>query len=211
MSGQSAAGKLSILAVLVALTAILAVACGGEAAPTASPTPTIAFVTAATPTPPPSPILGATAAPTDTPPLSASPEPTARPTTTSTPVPTPTPIPTVTPEPTPIPVPTELSLPPIEISAGTTLQLEAIITDQNGNPFADAEATWTVLDANPGSINAQGLFTAGETTGTYEDSVEAQLPGSDLGATAIVTITHGPLAQVLLTPETVELGVGDSL
>ena len=158
------------------------------------------------PTPEPTPAPTATQAPTPTP----------VPTPTSTPVPTPTPEPTPTPTPTPTPVPTPTPTPPpaglsiakVEVAAGATQQLEAVFEDGNGNHVGEAQVTWNVLDANAGSVGADGLFTAGEFAGSYEGAISAESAEFGLSATESITIIPGPLHQVGIAPDPAEIGIG---
>ena len=46
------------------------------------------------------------------------------------------------------------------MSLGETVQLEASILDQNGQPVADPVVTWSSSDASVATVNAQGLVTA---------------------------------------------------
>ena len=282
MSGQSAAGKLFILAVLVALTAILAVACGGEASPTDSPASTAALVTAATPTPTPSPspILGTTAEPADAATPTTSPE--------STPTPTQTPFPkpvagleanadagpapftvvftnlsenagsyewdfgddtssasgtadeslsheyttagtyeiTLTAFPlvepgqssvetvtiTVVPGPLfELKIEPDALTATPTQEqsFTTIAVDQFGNQISGLSYVFSVAE-NAGEVDDTGQFTAGTIAGSYSGAVAVEAVQGSVTETAAVDITieHGALDHILLTPETVQLGIG---
>ena len=112
------------------------------------------------------------------------------------------------PTPTPTPAPAGISISPVEFAAGSTEQLQAIFEDTQGNAIEEAKVTWSVLDSNAGSINASGLFTAGEVAGSFEDAVRGQATQGQLAATAAVTILPGPLEQVVMAPDRVEIGMG---
>ena len=64
-----------------------------------------------------------------------------------------------------------------------------------------------MLDANAGSINASGLFTADEVGGNFEVAVEARAMEGQLVATAAVIIAPGPLEQVGIAPDPAEIGM----
>lgn len=178
-------------------TEILASTSRETATVTAAPTPIL--VPRATPTPIPT----ATSIPVPTP----TPVPVATPTATPVPTPTlaatPTPVPTAT----PMPIPAALSVTPIEVAAGSSQQLSATFEDKQGNPIGEAQAAWTVLDANAGSITPEGLFTAGEVAGSFDGVVQVESTRGGLMATASVTIVPGPLEQVGIAPESVEIGM----
>jgi len=67
-----------------------------------------------------------------------------------------------------------VTIPPIEVAAGETQQLEAVTTDQYGNRVSEVEVVWTVTDENAGSITQTGLLTANEVAGTFSDAAEVQ-------------------------------------
>jgi len=88
---------------------------------------------------------------------------------------------------------------PTSLGAGATRQFTAVGRDANGNVVATPGLAWTVV-AGGGSINAgSGLFTAGGTAGTYNNTVRAT-SGSVFGD-ATVTVTAGPLATITVTPD----------
>ena len=99
-----------------------------------------------------------------------------------------------------------LPLSPLEIAAGATEQLAAFVVDQYDNPLQEAQVTWTVNDANAGSITPSGIFTAGGVDGSYEVAIEAQALEGDLSATTSVDIIPGPLEQVVIAPDPTDIG-----
>ena len=104
-----------------------------------------------------------------------------------------------------------LSLADVTVVAGATQQLQATATDQHGNTLTNVTILWTPLDANAGSIiPTTGLLTAGEVAQTFAGAVRAQTTqgGVTRIATVTVTITPGPLDQVVIAPGSVELGIG---
>ena len=94
--------------------------------------------------------------------------------------------------------------------AGETRQIEAVVTDQYGNLLEIMAAVWVVHDDNAGSITPEGLFTAGEVSGSYEDSVAVRLAAGGLTATATITITPSSLEQVIIEPNPAVIGMGMS-
>lgn len=103
-----------------------------------------------------------------------------------------------------------VAIPPIiKVAAGGTEQLKAIATDQYGNSVSEVDVSWTVTDENAGSITKTGLLTVGEVPGTFDDAVEVQVTQGELVRTAAasVTITPGPLEQVVIAPNPADIGM----
>ena len=102
----------------------------------------------------------------------------------------------------------------IELAVGETRQLEVVGVDLYGNPVSEVKAggavTWSMLDENAGRVTPTGRFTAGEVAGTYSAAVEARVTQEDETTIdlAPVTISAGPLAQVVLAPDPAEIGMG---
>ena len=103
-----------------------------------------------------------------------------------------------------------LTVSSVEVAAGATQQIEAAATDQHGNQVSEVEITWTVRDENVGSITPSGLLTAWEVAMSFADAVEVRATQGDLTrvATSSVTITSGPLEQVVIAPSPADLGMG---
>lgn len=86
---------------------------------------------------------------------------------------------------------------PATLAIGATQQFTAVGKDASGNVVAITPA-WSVI-ADGGSINpTTGLFTAGNTAGTYANSVRASVGG--VAGLATVIVTSGPLASISVTP-----------
>ena len=86
---------------------------------------------------------------------------------------------------------------PVSLVINTTQQFTAVGKDASGNVVA-ITPTWSVV-AGGGTINlTTGLFTAGNTTGTYTNSVHASVAG--VTGFATVNVTNGPLATITVTP-----------
>jgi hypothetical protein len=85
-----------------------------------------------------------------------------------------------------------------------TIQFSATVTDANGHTIAVTPA-WSVVNGG-GSITSDGLFTAGDTAGTFANTVVATSGSASSASTVIVTA--GALASIAVTPETVTVAVG---
>jgi hypothetical protein len=94
---------------------------------------------------------------------------------------------------------------PATLPIGAQQQFTAVGADAAGNPVA-VTAVWSATSP-PGTIDAAtGLFTAGNTTGAFANSVTAT--AGTLSATASVIVTAGALATITVTPNPETLGVG---
>jgi hypothetical protein len=94
---------------------------------------------------------------------------------------------------------------PVTLAIGETQQFTAVGRDAFDN-IVDITPVWSATNP-PGTIDAStGMFTAGNTTGTFENSVRAT-SGSIFG-TATVTVVAGPLATITVTPNPVTLETG---
>ena len=93
---------------------------------------------------------------------------------------------------------------PATLAIAGTQQFTAVGKDIGGNVVPIAP-TWTVV-AGGGAVGSTGLFTAGNTTGTYTNTVQASSAGVSGFATVIVT--GGPLASITVTPNPVSLLAG---
>lgn len=85
---------------------------------------------------------------------------------------------------------------PATLAIGATQQFVAVGKDASGNVVA-ITPTWAVVAAG-GTVNATGLFTAGNTLGTFANTVQATSGGISGVATVIVTV--GPVATIVVTP-----------
>src|SRR5450759_5648323 len=86
---------------------------------------------------------------------------------------------------------------PATLAIGAVQQFTAVGKDANGNVVA-ITPVWSTVNP-PGSIDAStGLFTAGNTTGTFANTVRAT-QGAIFG-TATVIVTVGPLLTITVTP-----------
>jgi len=95
---------------------------------------------------------------------------------------------------------------PATLAIGAQQQFTAVARDAGGNVVPITPA-WSATNP-PGTINAgTGLFTAGNTVGTFPNSVTAT--AGSLSGSATVIVTPGPLATITVTPNPVTLGQGD--
>ncbi len=91
---------------------------------------------------------------------------------------------------------------PATMGIGGTEQFTAVGKDAGGN-VVDITPTWAVV-AGGGSVNlTTGLFTAGNVTGTYTNTVRASVGG--LAGFATVNVTSGALATITVSPTPVSV------
>jgi hypothetical protein len=96
----------------------------------------------------------------------------------------------------------EVTPDPATLAIGDTQQFTAVGKDVGGN-VVPINPTWATV-AGGGSVDlSTGLFTAGNSTGTYTNTVRASV-GSVAGF-ATVLVTSGPLATIEVTPNPVSL------
>jgi hypothetical protein len=93
---------------------------------------------------------------------------------------------------------------PVTLAVLGTQQFTAVGKDAAGNIVA-FEPTWSVV-AGGGAIAPTGVFTAGGTSGTFTNTVQAS--NNTLKGFATVIVTPGPLATMTITPNPSTLGVG---
>jgi Ice-binding-like len=93
---------------------------------------------------------------------------------------------------------------PQTLSVNGTQQFTAVGTDADGKSVTFSPV-WSIV-AGGGTISSSGMFTAGAIAGTYTNTVMATSGG--LSATATVTLTIGPIATIVVTPNPSALGVG---
>ncbi len=93
---------------------------------------------------------------------------------------------------------------PQTLQINGTQQFTAVGKDFSGAivPFTP---TWSVA-ASGGAISSSGVFTAGTTPGTFNNTVTAT--SGSISGTATVIVTPGPLATIVVTPNPVSMGIG---
>jgi len=94
---------------------------------------------------------------------------------------------------------------PQTLAPGALQQFAAVGRDAAGN-IVSFSPVWSVSTAGGGTINNAGMFTAGNTAGTFTNTVVAS-SGSITG-TATVTVSPGPLTTITVTPSPATLAVG---
>jgi Tol biopolymer transport system component/PKD repeat protein len=84
---------------------------------------------------------------------------------------------------------------PADIGIGMTQQFVAVGADRFGNRITDIDINWSVVNSG-GSIDNNGLFTAGTTPDVYQNTVkaEATLAGVTKSATVDVTVEQDRIA-----------------
>jgi hypothetical protein len=87
-----------------------------------------------------------------------------------------------------------------------TIQFSATVTDANGHPIT-VTPTWSVVNGG-GTITSDGIFTAGDSAGTFTNTVVATV--GSVSSASTVTVTAGALASITVTPETVTVAVGET-
>jgi hypothetical protein len=88
--------------------------------------------------------------------------------------------------------------------AAGTMQFSAVVKDADGNTI-DLTPTWSVVNGG-GTISTSGLFTAGDSAGTYVNTIKAAV--GSVSSTGSVTINAGELASITISPDTASLAVG---
>lgn len=81
----------------------------------------------------------------------------------------------------------------VTIDAAATQQFSAAVLDTEGEPIPGAPVNWSVVNGG-GSINQNGLFTAGTTGGNFVDTVVASSNG--VTGSASVTVEVAPAPQI---------------
>lgn len=100
----------------------------------------------------------------------------------------------------------------VQVQAGGTQQLKAAAKDKYGNPLSDVQFAWTVKNDDAGSVTASGSLTGGMVVGPFSNVLEMKATQGDIVKTVnnSVTVIPGPLAQVVVGPGQIDLGMGMS-
>ena len=95
---------------------------------------------------------------------------------------------------------------PATLDMGAAQQFTAVGRDASGNVVA-LSPTWSVTNGG-GAINSAGVFTAGQTAGTFSSTVTAT--SGSLSGSASVTVRQpvSTLASITVSPDPSRLGVG---
>ncbi|MEW6608468.1 MAG: carboxypeptidase regulatory-like domain-containing protein, partial [bacterium] len=97
----------------------------------------------------------------------------------------------------------------VSLTTGTSQQFSAKCYDQNGAEMTCPSITWSVVNGG-GTIDSAGLFTAGDTPGTYQNTIKAEASGKTAYATVIVTALPSVLTSLEVSPTSVTLNVASS-
>jgi len=90
------------------------------------------------------------------------------------------------------------------LTTGSAQQMVAVGYDADGR-VVSIRPTWSVV-AGGGTINATGMFSAGNVTGVFANTVVASL--GSISGQASITVIPGPLASITVVPSPVTLAVG---
>ena len=93
-----------------------------------------------------------------------------------------------------------------ELDVGETVQLTAVVRDQNSNVMAGAAVTWTSSETSVATVDAAGLVTGVSAGGPVTITATS---GGQSGA-AQITVLPPPVASVEVTPSEAPILVGDS-
>jgi hypothetical protein len=93
------------------------------------------------------------------------------------------------------------------MSIGESRQFTALGVDASGGTFIIAPI-WDVV-AGGGSITADGVFTAGTASGTFQQTVRATSGG--ISGSSTVIVRAGPLASITITGSSAPLDAGDTI
>jgi hypothetical protein len=77
-----------------------------------------------------------------------------------------------------------------------TMQFVATVTDASGNTIATTP-TWTLVNGG-GAITTAGMFTAGDSIGTFTNTIVATI--GSVTSTSSVTVSVGELASIAVSP-----------
>lgn len=112
--------------------------------------------------------------------------------------------------------PAEITLEPISayVNCSETVSFTAVVKDKHGNVISDAPITWSVDTENFGKIDSNGNFTA--VSSLIEQDGTVTVTASPTGYpgitdTATVTVIGFHAAEILLTPTSATLEVGDTI
>ncbi|MET0404765.1 MAG: right-handed parallel beta-helix repeat-containing protein [Cystobacter sp.] len=100
-----------------------------------------------------------------------------------------------------------LSPPSATLAPGGQVRFSARVEDAHGNLRAES-VSWSLADASAGALDSTGTLTATTVAGSHPDAIRAQAAG--LSASATLVVRPGALAQLVLTPASIELQVGES-
>ena len=85
-----------------------------------------------------------------------------------------------------------------------TMQFSATVTDANGNTIATTPK-WTLVNGG-GEITSAGLFTAGDSVGTFTNTIVATI--GSVTSSSSITVSAGGLSSITVSPDTITLPAG---
>jgi hypothetical protein len=95
----------------------------------------------------------------------------------------------------------------VTLAAGATQQYVATGKDAHDNSVA-IEPVWSVA-VGGGTVNSEGLFTAGSTGGTFPNTVTA-LSGAISGSASVIVTAAPPLASITVSPTPISIPYGST-
>ena len=100
---------------------------------------------------------------------------------------------------------------PVKALPGEELTISAVSTDQFGNEISGLTYEFKALQ-EAGNIDQPGKFTAGTVAGEFASGVTVSVTQNAISqsATVDVTVEHGLLDQIVITPEAIALDIGDT-
>ena len=89
----------------------------------------------------------------------------------------------------------------ISLQVGEERQFSVVVFDEFGNEASGALVRWSSPD-DAGSVNPNGLFTAGNAAGSFANGVRVEAVEGSYGETAVATVSvgPGPLTSIALEP-----------
>jgi hypothetical protein len=90
------------------------------------------------------------------------------------------------------------------IQVDGTMQFVATVTDASGNTLTE-NPTWTLVNGG-GAITSAGMFTAGDSIGTFTNTIVATI--GSVTSTSTIVVSAGGLASITVSPDTITLSVG---
>ena len=103
-----------------------------------------------------------------------------------------------------VPASIVITMPSGTTSVAGTIQFSATVKDADGQAI-QVTPTWSVVHGG-GAITASGLFTAGDSVGTFENTVVAS--SGTVSSSSTVIVTAGGLASITVAPDTVTVAIG---
>lgn len=88
------------------------------------------------------------------------------------------------------------------VAAGLTQQFTAVVTDNCGNPVPGATVKWAVTNRQAGTIDQNGVLTAGTKLATFKNVVKAtSVPGGKVGVATVTVVQSLATAEAGVPPD----------